>query len=235
MTERREVSTHEWQILKRLDAAGCPIPWDELEEPCCPLRVHQEPPALGTELFALSEKRMALAVRLRIIASRRFSSQRIALQTNWIQGTLTSLLVEDGVASFPCSGGEVRFAAAGLLNGRLTSGYPSKTGRMVWGYLVGVMDQPPIPPSEKSLPATLVIYDQWDRSYPYHLDLVNTQRITGHGDEDCCFVSASQPEQEEAARVAAEAEQAEPPKPRPPALWIPDKVIDKWPLRNRRY
>ncbi|MGA3316600.1 MAG: hypothetical protein ABSC64_09205 [Candidatus Korobacteraceae bacterium] len=66
-TEKMPTTPHQWHLFRRLEAAGCPIDWDGLAEPCSPLRVIHEPAALGTEIFPLGD-RTALVFRVRIIA-----------------------------------------------------------------------------------------------------------------------------------------------------------------------
>lgn len=234
MTHKTQVSPHQWQLLKRLDAAGCPISWDQFEEPCDPVRLIHDPPALGTDIFPLTSNRTGLAFRVRIAALRRFTIQNIALRARCGFGGLTWLSTQYGIGSFPYPGdGEVRFAAAGLLNSRLVRGLTLKAGEVVSGY-IALLASRAIPPSDESLAATLLIHDQFDRAYPYELDLANSQVISGPGDRHCGFVTASQLEQEEAARVAAEAKQAEPPKPRPATLWISNEELEEISRRNRR-
>lgn len=197
MSRKIVVSPDQWQLLKRLDAAGCPISWRQFETPCDPIRLIQEPPALGTELFAVAENVTLLAVRLKIVASRPFAIKGLALRADWLVGSLTWLLTEHAIGCFPeRSGGEIRFAAAGLLNMRIIRGLTLKAGEVVSGYVAGFADWA-IPASDETLAATLVIKDQFDRGYPYDLNLMNSQQISSPGDRYCGFVSPSQLEQEE--------------------------------------
>lgn len=194
---------HQWHLFRRLEAAGCPIDWDGLAEPCSPLRVIHEPAALGTEIFPLGD-RTALVFRVRIIAAVPFTISWIGLSTDWPRESLSLLGTQDNAGCFrTCCGGEVRLAARGLLNSRIRHRV-LRRGEWISGY-IALLSGAAAPPCSKKREATLWILDPFDRSYPYDLVLDNSQQIAGDGDNECRFLTADQLAQERAAYLEAEA------------------------------
>ncbi len=202
-TEKMPTTPHQWHLFRRLEAAGCPIDWDGLAEPCSPLRVIHEPAALGTEIFPLGD-RTALVFRVRIIAAVPFTISWIGLSTDWPRESLSLLGTQDNAGCFrTCCGGEVRLAARGLLNSRIRHRV-LRRGEWISGY-IALLSGAAAPPCSKKRQATLSILDPFDRSYPYDLVLDNSQQIAGDGDNECRFLTADQLAQERAAYLEAEA------------------------------
>jgi hypothetical protein len=209
MIEKTMTTPHEDRLLRRLASAGCPINWEELAEPCSPLRIIHEPAALGTELFPLGD-RIGLACCLRITASVPFTITAISLGTGVTRGSLTWLTYceQHGKYCFhDCCKGDVRIAADGVLNRRIMRGLRLKRGESVRGYIALILSEG-MSPNDMVQKATLRIHDQFDKSYPYRFELDASQQITGRGDRNCYFISAAELEQERAARLAAEAQKA---------------------------
>jgi|SRR5271166_1581404 len=198
----------QWQQYRRLSAAGCPIDWNSLAEPCFPLRVRQQAAALGTELLPLPGGTM-MVCRLSILASVRFRLKGIRLQANWLPSSLgwpNYCSCHAKHCFHDCCGGDVRLAPGGLLT-KLYWG-PLKRGDEVSGYLAYILRGVVPPSAGRKLEASLLLTDELDRHYPYGLVLENSQRITGDGDAYCCFYSKNEIqteiEQREAEKRIAE-------------------------------
>jgi hypothetical protein len=209
MTEKITTTTHQWQLLRRLEAGGCQLAWEYFAEPCEPLQIVQEPPALGTELFPLGG-RTGLAFRLRIRSSVSFNISGIRLQADWITRSLTGVNYCQQHRKYcfhDCCNGEVRIES--VLNNRLCKELPLKWGDLLSGCLALTLNE--IVPASlgRQLPATLWFYDAFNRAYPYSVMINNSQQITGSGDGHCVFVSAAELEQEKADHLAAEAAKAQ--------------------------
>jgi hypothetical protein len=189
MIKKISTTTFEWQLLRRLDAAGCAINWNQVEEPCYPLSIIHQPAALGTEILPAG-KHTGLAFRLRITASVGIRISGIKLETDWIQGQLVWLSGQPEYQFRNCCGGEVRFGQWSLLNRRIREGLTLKRGESVSGYLAFILSNVVPLGAGGKLSATLLCEDQFGRSYPYSLELDNSQTISGAGDTYCQFVSA---------------------------------------------
>jgi hypothetical protein len=207
---------HEWQTYRRLSAAGFPIDWNSLHEPCFPLRVRQEPAALGTEILPIPGG-TALVCRLSILAAVRFRLTEISLQANWSPSSLQRPEFCDlhhQSCFHNCCKGDVRLDPAGMLTNLFHR--PLNRGEEVKGYLAVMRGVVPASAGQK-LELTLHLRDELHRSYPYGLSLDNSQCIAGNGDEYCRFHSAAQIQAEierrETEKRIAEQRAARPPAP----------------------
>jgi hypothetical protein len=209
-TEKMPSTPHQWQLFRRLQAAGCPVNWDNWEEPCHPLHMVHEPCALGTELFPLEEY-TGLAFRLRITAAVGFTISKLTIAFNWSHEPilwLNDCKRHERYCLHNCCQGEVRLVSSNVLNHRI-HGLTLKRDQSVSGYLALILDQVVPTSAGSQLEATLSFEDPLGRSYPYSLLLNNTQQITGSGDGYCRFLTADQLAQEREAQLAAQAAKAQ--------------------------
>lgn len=221
MNERKITTPQEYHLLRRLDAVGCPVNWNELAEPCCPLRLIHEPGILGTELFPMKSG-TGLAFRVDITASVEFSIRSIRLQAKWLRGGIAWL---DQCATHErchcfhgCFDGDVRFSAGGVVNRRFCQWPIMRRGESVRGQMAFILSEVVSPSVGSRLPATLWFEDRFGTSYPYDLTFENSQQVTHEGDSSCRFVSSTELDRERAAYLATQAARAQPqaePEPEP--------------------
>lgn len=198
-TEKMPATTHQWQLLRRLHRAGCPVNWDGLEEPCYPLRIVHEPAALGTELFPLGE-RTGIAFRIRITAAVGLTISRLSMSADWLHVPVhwPDYCTRHKCYCFHnCRQGEVRFGTSeGLfVPNRWICGRALKRNQWASGYLALILDEV-VPSTGGQLETTLWLQDQLGKSYPYNVVLNNTQEIRGSGDQHCRFLTADELAQE---------------------------------------
>jgi hypothetical protein len=204
------ITPHEYHLLRRLDAAGCPVNLDRLAQPCHPLQIIQEPAALGRELFPLGDQ-TGLAFRVRITASVPFSISGIVFQTDWAPGEITWLDFCNQHRAYCFHGyrnGDVRIASHRVLNPKFDSYLRLKAGEWVSGYMALTLNEV-VPPRHKTPKATLLICDQFDNRYPYDFVFENSQRMKRTSDTDCNFISRAELDREREAYLEKEAARAQ--------------------------
>jgi len=207
-TEKMPSTPHQWQLFRRLHAAGCPVNWDNWAEPCHPLHMVHEPCALGTELFPL-EERTGLAFRLRITAAVGFTVSELAMAGNWLHGPMHWLNYcerHERYCLHNCCQGEIRFS--NVLNSSIQCGLALKRDQSVSGYVAVILDKVVPTSAGSQLELTLSFVDPLGRCYPYSLLLNNAQQIKGRGDGYCRFLTANELAEEREAQLAAQAAKA---------------------------
>jgi len=184
----------QWQILRRLQAVGCPLDYEELPEPTYPLRVRCATSAFGTHLFSLPSG-MGIIVPLQIIASAPITINRFDLRADWLRNPVTWVSqCRQHWGNFKwyyclhgTPHGDLQFKWETALNHRTGNAGESKRlspfiqdgvlkrGAEMKGSLVGTFpDTLPVSIGPK-LAATLNIEDLFGKKYPYSVVLENKQ------------------------------------------------------------
>jgi hypothetical protein len=212
MFENRTITAHEYHLLRRLDAAGCPVNLDRLAQPCHPLQIIHEPAALGRELFPLGDQ-TGLAFRVSITAAVPFTISGIVFRTDWAPGgmeiTWSNFCNQHHAYCFHgYRNGDVRIASDRVLNLKFGSNLRFKAGECVSGYIALNLNEVVLP-RDKKPKATLLICDQFDKRYPYDFVFENSQRMKSTSDTDCNFISRAELDREREAYVEKEAARAQ--------------------------
>ena len=179
---KRALHPEQWQILRRLGAAGCPVDHEHLPQASYPLRVFTEDSIWGTNIFPLP-RGTGIAFRLNIIVTVSFTICQIRLRADWLKGGISWLgSCRDHFRHYcfhECSyGPDIRFCSDEVLNSRMGRWEALKRGMGLHGFLVGTF--PDILPStaEAKLEATVVIEDLFGEEYPFPVEINNSKGIT---------------------------------------------------------
>jgi hypothetical protein len=192
MIRRETLQPAQWQILRRLQAVGCPLDCERLPEPIHPLRVRCGTLAFGTNLVSLPGG-MGVILPLQIIASVPITINRFELKAEWLRKPVTwvSQCRQHGgnLKWYYClhrtSHGDLRFTWETTLNHRTGNASQQKRlspwiqdgvlkrGAEMKGPLVGTFEGAlPVDIGPK-LEATLSIEDLFGKEYPYYIALEN--------------------------------------------------------------
>jgi hypothetical protein len=177
-------SPHQWMVLQRLAAAGCPVDIAHLIEPNWPLRISI--PGENPKLIQL-HGRSAIVMALRLTAVLPISVASYRLTADWLNTRIAW--------APPCAehGGKVCIRAQGDNGAHWEFGRPLarytgvrlKPGNQVDGFLVGTTTPAQIPTAAE-LNATLWIGDTRQRNYPYALKLRTTAEELSPQDSKFC-------------------------------------------------
>lgn len=194
MIRREALQPAQWQILRRLQAVGCPLDCERLPEPTHPLRVRCGTLALGTNLVSLPGG-MGVILPLQIIASVPITINRFDLKAEWLRKPVTWVgQCRQHGGNFKwyyclhgTSHGDLQFKWETTLNHRTGNASQQKRlppwiqdgvlkrGAEMKGYLVGIFeDTLPLGIGPK-LEALLSIEDLFGMEYPYSIVLENNQ------------------------------------------------------------
>jgi hypothetical protein len=172
----------QWETLRRLEAAGCPLDLEHLPRGSYPLRVFTEVSPWGTDVFPLANG-TGIAFRLCMIATASITICKLQLQANWLKDDELSW-------STPCRdhgqnhcfhnciyGPRIRFQSDEVLNRRLVRWEILKRSDYLRGFWVGTFPGTLNDVAEAKLPATVVIEDLFGEQYPFSILLDNSKGI----------------------------------------------------------
>lgn len=181
----RTPSAHQWKVLRRLRAIGCPLDWDHLAVPLRPLRVSlNRMNSQGTDVFSVPGG-TGIATDVRVVASTEVTIARYTLEADWLSkrgSWLEPCSEHKGKYCFhECSLPSARAVveAEYVLNhqtstrerpnaaGTIPRGYP------INGFLLATFPEVTPPTAAELLPATLWIEDWFGNAYPFRLLLKN--------------------------------------------------------------
>jgi hypothetical protein len=173
-------SPEQWQLLRRLQAAGCPLDLAHLPPPDYPLRVISLNSGLPTNVFPLAGGAGAgIALSLRIVASASITIAGFRLQAEWLAPPLSWV---ERCPEHPRSycllteGNHTSFDAATTIHSRKLHSGRLQTGKYIQGFLVGTTGAALLSPAIE-LKATLWIEDVFGAEYPYAVTLNNHPQV----------------------------------------------------------
>ena len=199
-TDNCTISPRQWDMLCRLDAAGCP-----LSHPCYPLQLQQEPGTLNAGIFPVQGGTGAV-FRIRLTGSGRFTVSGFSLSAEWLDQPVRlnsgNKLFRSGqfYGLSGCNGGEGHVAV------KLEAALGACTvdaGSVVSGYLVGFLPEALAVPCGSRLEVTLLLHTPNRQPYPYSVVLRHFQQVEGPRDTACRYFT-----NETIAREAKEREES---------------------------
>jgi hypothetical protein len=182
----------QWETLRRLEAAGCPLDLEHLPRATYPLRVFTGVSPWGTDIFPLANG-TGIAFRICMIATASVTICKLQLQADWLK--------DDPSWSVPCRdhwqnycfhdcsyGSHIQIYSGRVLNHRILRWESLKRGGSMRGFLVGTVPGTLSGAVEGKLRATIVIQDIFGEQYPFPLLLDNNKGIIkppapSYGDE----------------------------------------------------
>jgi hypothetical protein len=180
----RTPSAHQWKVLRRLRAIGCPVDWDHLAVPLRPLRVFMDRILpMGTDVFSVPGG-TGIAAGVRVVASMEVTIAGYTLEADWLskRGSLLEPCSEHkGKYCFEecsLSPNPVEVRAGLVVNHRKSTRERPLDGTLPRGYdinglLLATFPEVTPPTAAELLPATLWIEDQFGNAYPFRLLLRN--------------------------------------------------------------
>ena len=180
----RTPSAHQWKVLRRLRAGGCPLDWDHLAVPVRPLRVSlNRILPMGTDVFSVPGG-TGIAAGVRVVASMEVTIAGYTLEADWLskRGSLLEPCSEHkGKYCFEeCSllPNPVEFGDGDVVNHQKSTRERPLPGMLPRGYdinglLLATFPEVTPPTAAELLPATLWIEDQFGNAYPFRLLLRN--------------------------------------------------------------
>ncbi len=170
----------QWETLRRLEAAGCPLDLEHLPQGTYPLRVFTEVSPWGTDIFPLANG-TGIAFRLCMIATASVTICKLRLQAAWLKAE-PSWSVRcrnhcDKYCFHDCSyGPNIQFHFDQVLNYHLLRWESLKRGAWWRGFLVGTVPGKLSGAAAAKLRATIVIEDLLGE-YPFPVLLDNNKVI----------------------------------------------------------
>ena len=134
-------SPEQWQLLRRLQTAGCPLDLERLLPPDYPLRVISLNSGLPTNVFPLAGGAgVGIVLILRIAASASITIAGFRLQAEWLASPLSWV---ERCPEHPrryclrTEGGHTSFDAATTIHSRKLHSGRLQAGKYIQGFLVG--------------------------------------------------------------------------------------------------
>ncbi len=179
---RRRLHPEQWQVLRRLAAANCPVDCEHQPGAPYPCRVSTEDSPWGTDIFPLPQG-TGIAFRLNIVATASFNIGKLDLRADWLKGTIAwSKPCLDHFRSYcfdECIyGPDIRFSFDEALNGKINRWESLDRGRRFRGFLVGSFPDGLPSTAGVKLPATVVIEDLLGEAYPFAIEISNRKGMT---------------------------------------------------------
>lgn len=180
----RTPSAHQWKVLRRLRAIGCPLDWDHLAVPVRPLRVSMDQiNSGGTDVFSVPGG-TGIAAHVRVVASMEVTIAGFTLEADWLSkrgSWLEPCSEHKGKYCFhECSiWPKGRYFDAGFVvhHQKSTRERPDAgtvpRGHDINGFLLATFPEVTPPTAAELLPATLWIEDWFGNAYPFRLLLRN--------------------------------------------------------------
>jgi hypothetical protein len=190
---KRVLLPEQWQVIDRLRLVGCPIDHEALPTP---LHVFAEP--LCTQVLPLVGG-AAIAFFVRVVAGAPITIHQFHLRADWLKNEISWLRFCDQHSDdlqkhycFPeCSGGNIRFPSAAVLNHRTLNGGVLRRFGFISGLLLGTFPDA-LPPTGigTKLQATLSIEDLFGHEYRFPIVLLDHTTESHYEDWMCQVASA---------------------------------------------
>ena len=179
---KRALHPKQWQILRRLEAAGCPVDIERLPQASYPLRVLTERSPWGTDIFPLPHG-TGIAFRLNIIVTASLTICQLHLRADWLGGEVSWLnpcLDHSRCYCFhECTyGTDIRFSFDEVLNERMSRWQALSRGCHLRGFLIGMARDVLPSTMGAKLEARVVIEDLLGEEYPFLVKISNSKEIT---------------------------------------------------------
>ncbi|MFZ3211619.1 MAG: hypothetical protein WA188_08895 [Terriglobales bacterium] len=179
---KRALHPEQWQILRRLEAAGCPVDCERLPQGSYPLRVLTERSRWGTDIFPLPQG-TGIALRLNIIVTASLTICQLHLRADWLGGEISWF--KPCVDHFrrycfhECAyGTDIRFSFDEVLNERMSRWQALSRGSHLRGFLIGAAPDVLASTMGAELEARLVIEDLFGEEYPFLVKISNSKEVT---------------------------------------------------------
>lgn len=165
-------SPQQWQLLHRLQLAGCPLDLARVPPPDHPVRLISRT-NVRTNVFRL-ELGVGIVIPVRIVATSPIIIAGYRLQADWLSTPLSWVEpCTEHLGKYCLPAAEDRhLSLSKVLNRRTLYSGRLKSGDFLEGLLVGVCQQP-LRSQKPQLSATLYLEDISGREYPYGVTVRN--------------------------------------------------------------
>jgi len=165
-------SPKQWQLLHRLQAAGCPVDCARIAPPDYPLRVTQLAREGLDNVYSLPGG-IGIILPLRIVASSAVTICDFRLRARWLQDSVSWVArcsEHERSYCLQTATHHLNFDPGAVLNRRTWHTGNLRRGSYLQGFLVGTTAGV-LPEGESVLEATLLIEDLYGTEYPYSVRL----------------------------------------------------------------
>ena len=167
MTQKR-LCSKDWQLLRRLSAAGCPVNLADFDYPLRAIVAKWE----TTNVYQLPTG-VGIALPLHIVAADPITIAEFRLEAGWLESPIKWLRRSaDGAYHLQARSAVLNFRAEQVLNHRTWSSGGLKRGAFWHGILLGVTGS--LASDDATLEATLVIVDALGVEYPFPVKINNS-------------------------------------------------------------